>query len=107
MKESLASFNFADYGCDNVRGIVWRVSNDGITPISVVYKINSWASQELPLRTGDKKIYGVFDQRLNNYIMALDAVLCEGVAVPSFSLNSATSDTAFSQTVTLTGSLYF
>jgi len=97
-KESLASFNFADYGCDDIRGIIWRVSSDGITPISVVYKINSWASQELPLRTGDKKIYGVFDQRLNNYIASLDAVLCEGVEVPAFSLNNATAGTAFSQT---------
>lgn len=107
LKESLASFNFADYGCDNVRGIIWRVSNDGVTPISVVYKINSWASQELPLRTGDKKGYGVFDQRLNNYILALDAVPCEGVEAPDFNLDGANTGSAFTQTVILTGSLNF
>lgn len=72
--ESLASFNFADYFTTNIRGTVCRVSNNGVEPISVLYKINSWASQELPLRTGNNKVYGVFDQKLNNYIIKLDAV---------------------------------
>lgn len=70
--ESLASFNFADYFCDTKRGAIIRVSLDGVTTISVLYKVNSWAVEHIPLRTGNYKIYGAFDQRLNNYILALE-----------------------------------
>jgi hypothetical protein len=71
--ESLASFNFADYFCDNIRGVICRVSQDGIEPISVKYKVNSFASVQLPLRTGNYKIYGAYSQKNNSYIMALTA----------------------------------
>jgi hypothetical protein len=71
--ESLASFNYADYFTTNIKGVVARVSNDGIRFLSIDHKINSWSTQELPLRTGNRKVYGVFDQRLNNYILALEA----------------------------------
>lgn len=71
--ESLASFNFADYFCDNKRGAICRVSNDGVTPLSIIYKMNSWANNELPLRKGNYKIYGAFEQRQNNYVIALEA----------------------------------
>jgi len=69
---SLASFNFADYFCDNIRGAVVRLSNDGQTPLSIVYKINSWANDQIPARTGSYKIYGAFDQRLSNYVISLE-----------------------------------
>jgi hypothetical protein len=71
--ESLASYNFADYFTTNVVGEICRISNDGINPISATFKVNSWASAKLPLRTGNYKVYGAFDQRLNNYICALEA----------------------------------
>jgi len=71
--ESLASFNFADYFCDNIRGAICRVSNDGVKPISILFKINSWANYELPLRKNSYKIYGAFEQRQNNYVIALEA----------------------------------
>ena len=70
--ESLASFNFADYFCDNTRGAICRVSNDGVTPISIIYKLNSWANNNLPLRKDNYKIYGAFEQRQNNYVVALE-----------------------------------
>lgn len=69
---SLASFNFADYFCDNIRGAVVRLSNDGETPLSIVYKINSWANDQIPARVGNYKIYGAFDQRLSNYVISLE-----------------------------------
>lgn len=72
---SLASFNFADYFCDNIRGVICRSSNDGVDPISVIYKMNSWATDELPLRTGTNNIYGAYDQKLNNYVIALEGNL--------------------------------
>lgn len=72
--ESIASFNYAIYGCDNIKGIIWRLSLDGLVALSIKYKANSWANDNLILRTGNYKILGAFDQRLNNYIGALDAI---------------------------------
>lgn len=73
--EAWASFNFADYFIDNRRGAILRLSQDGITPIGLLYKVNSWASEELPLRDGATSFcYGAFDQKLNNYILAIEAV---------------------------------
>jgi hypothetical protein len=71
--ESLASVDFADYFTSNIKGVICRVSQDGVTPISVTGKINSWATDKLPLRKGNYKVYGAFDQKLNNYICALEA----------------------------------
>jgi hypothetical protein len=70
---SLASFNFADYFADPVRGAIVRSSNDGLTPLSVVYKINSWATDEIPKRTGNYTMYGSYYQKSNNFILALEA----------------------------------
>lgn len=82
--ESLATFNFADYFTTNIKGTVCRLSNDGLNPISVMYKINSWASEKLPMRTGAYKVYGAFDQRLNNYIFALEATNTDPAATLIF-----------------------
>lgn len=72
--EAVSFFNNSAYGIDNRRGLVWRLTNNGIHIISVLYKINSWASEELPLRNGTTSFcYGAFDQRLNDYILAIEA----------------------------------
>ena len=71
--ESLASYNFADYFTSNIKGYICRVSNDGVKFISIEHNVDSWATQYLPLRTGNHKVYGAYDQRLGNYIMALEA----------------------------------
>jgi hypothetical protein len=76
--ESLSSYNFADYFADNIRGAIIRVSNDGNTPISVLYKVNSWSIEQLPLRGQTFKAYGAYDQRINNYILALEAAVIPG-----------------------------
>ena len=88
--ESIASFNYAIYGCDNIKGIIWRFSTDGITPLSILYKVNSWANENLN-QADDKKIYGAYDQRLNNYLIAVstDDTVCVPVSVPSFDLPDA------------------
>lgn len=70
---SLASFNFADYCCDNIKGGIIRVSNNGEEPISILFKVNNWATKELVERKGDFNIYGCFEQKQNNYIIALEA----------------------------------
>lgn len=83
--ESLASFNDADYFTSNITGGIYRVSHDGITPLHVLYKMNSWATTNLPSRNGSYKVYGAFDQKLNNYIIALEATDTAEAVTLSFS----------------------
>lgn len=70
--ESFATNNYASYGCDNIRGVIWRLSLDGIEPISIRYKVNSFATEKLPLRTGNVKIYGTFNAQTNKYEFSLE-----------------------------------
>ena len=85
---SLAWNNFADYFVDNYRGVVCRLSQDGITPISIINKMNAFfvaktAAYRKDLNnrynpdsiyTGDPCIYGVFDANTNKYIIALEEI---------------------------------
>jgi len=70
---SLVSYNFADYFCDNIRGAIVRVSNDGLEPISITYKVNSWANIYVTARKLPYNIYGAFNQRTSQYITAMEA----------------------------------
>ena len=81
---SLASFNYADYFTSNITGGIYRVSNDGINPISVLYKMNSWTTENIPLRTGNYKVFGAYDQKLNNYVIAIQ----EAISTSSFQIGS-------------------
>ena len=84
---SLAWNNFSDYFVDNYRGVVCRLSQDGITPISILYKTNAFfvaatAAYRKELNngisdgvyTGDPCIYGVFDANTNKYIIAMEEI---------------------------------
>ena len=85
---SLAWNNFADYFVDNFRGVVCRLSQDGITPISILYKTNAFFIAKTSayrkslnnginpdsVYTGDPCIYGVFDANTNKYIIALEEI---------------------------------
>ena len=86
---SLAWDNFADYFVDDFRGVVCRLSQDGITPISIVYKTNSFFTRYTkayrtslnngiaPAREtyeGNPTIYGAFDAFTNKYIVALEPI---------------------------------
>jgi len=81
---SLASFDYADYYCDNIRGVVVRVSQDGQKPISLLYRVNSWATVNLPLRTGNSFIYGTYNQKLNDYVIALEQATIANAMTVSF-----------------------
>lgn len=94
--ESLASWHFADYGCDINKGVIWRDSDDGVIDISVKYKVDSWAVTELPLRTGNSKIYGAIDPKLNQYIIALEAATGSDAQTINFAEPTNTFDTFFS-----------
>jgi len=84
---SLAWNNFADYFVDNFRGVVCRLSQNGIEPLSILYKTNAFfisktAAYRKDLNngvsdgvyTGDPCIYGVFDANTNKYIIALEEI---------------------------------
>jgi hypothetical protein len=85
---SLAWNNFADYFVDNYRGVVCRLSQDGITPISIINQMNAFFvatlsayRQELNngivstgVYMGNPCIYGVFDAYTNKYIIAMEEI---------------------------------
>lgn len=71
--ESLSTYNFADYFTSNIKGVICRVSDDGVKPISTEFDVDSWATEHLPLRGSNYKMYGAFDQRKGRYILALEA----------------------------------
>ena len=89
---SWVSYGYADYFFDNIRGIWCRLSQDGITDLSVKYKVNSWATVQAPLRTGEEfTIYGMFDSKSNYCFMALEATDDE----PAYTLSFDEKNNAF------------
>jgi len=85
--ESWASFNFADYFMDTVRGALVRNSINGNEVISRLYKINAWAIKNIVLRTGNYKGYGCYNQATNEYIIALEATDTSPAKTLKFSEN--------------------
>jgi len=86
---SLAWNNFSDYFVDNFRGVVCRLSQNGIEPLSIVYhtnaffvaklkayrqQLNNGAAADGQIYTGNPCIYGVFDSYTNKYIVALEEI---------------------------------
>ena len=87
--ESFASDKDAMYGADDYKGVVWRLSQDGFTILSVLYECNSFFVTRLPnyrkslnngnppsggVYTGDPTVYGAFDANTNKYIIALEEI---------------------------------
>lgn len=107
--ESVASFNYAIYGCDNIKGIIWRLSNDGLTSLSEKYKMNSWANANLNQSFQNQKVYGAFDQRLNDYIVALsqEDTVCIPVRVPTITLPNGYTEEVYRYTATVNGTVPF
>jgi hypothetical protein len=110
---SLAWNNFADYFVDNYRGVVCRLSQNGIEPISILYKTNAFfiaktaayrkdlnnGANELGVYTGDPCIYGVFDANTNKYIIAMEEI---NRYTPTTTTTSTTTTTTTSTTTTTT-----
>jgi hypothetical protein len=117
---SLAWNNFADYFVDNFRGVVCRLSQDGITPISILNKMNAFfvaktAAYRKDLNnrynpdsiyTGDPCIYGVFDANTNKYIIALEEITrynnCNYNGGTAYIIPPTTSTTTAAPTTTTT-----
>lgn len=76
--ESHAVFGDNDYGIDVLRGVVWRLANDGITVISDTASMHNYFTDKCKaiVATGQKsQIYGVFDTKFNEYVIAFAEVI--------------------------------
>ena len=87
--ESFAYHSYAKYFIDNNKGVVCRLSQDGITELSVLYECNAFFVDKLryfrkdlnngiaatgSVYTGDPTVYGCFDFYTNKYIIALEEI---------------------------------
>lgn len=87
--ESFAWSKYAKYFIDPNKGVVCRLSLDGITVLSVTYKTNSFFVAKLAafrkdlnngivpagqVYTGDPTVFGGFDSYTNKYIISLEQI---------------------------------
>jgi hypothetical protein len=92
--ESFAHSKHAKYGVDNNKGIVWRLSEDGLIPLSILYKTNAFFVSVLanfrtdlnqpPPATGTPTVYGGFDAYTNKYIVALSVISRNGFSQEAY-----------------------
>jgi len=87
--ESFAYHEYAKYGISDVKGVVWRLSQDGILEISSIYECDAFFSANLPSYDstlnngygasgqpylGNPTVYGGFDTYTNKYVIALEEI---------------------------------
>ncbi len=75
--ESFAVFGPAKYFIDVNRGVVLRLSRDGLTPISDTGSMHNYFTdkcKEVLGYTSKINIYGVYDQKFNEYIISFQGV---------------------------------
>jgi hypothetical protein len=87
--ESFAYGKNGIYGIDNNKGIVWRIGQNGMEALSIVYSCNAFfvprlASYKTDLNngnapsggvyTGNATCYGIFDSYTNKYIIAMEQI---------------------------------
>jgi hypothetical protein len=82
--EAWVTYNYATYFFDTNRGVWCRLSRDGVIPISILYKLNSWCNQHGVLRGSTYKIYGTYDPKANNCIFAFEATDTDPAFTVSF-----------------------
>jgi hypothetical protein len=111
---SLAWNNYADYFVDNFRGVVCRLAQDGITPISITNNTNAFFVATLAayrqdlnngvpetgaVYSGNPCIYGVFDANTNKYIIAMEEI---NRYLPASTTTTTSGPTTTSTTTTTT-----
>lgn len=87
--ESFAYGKGAKYGFDNYKGVAWRLSQDGVTPLSIIYECNNFfINQSLAYNhtlnngegapgqeyTGNPTIYGAFNEFTNRVVWAFEEI---------------------------------
>ena len=75
--ESFASESYRVYFADKVRGVILRLSKDGLTPISM-YGMKDWFKDNLKLST---KIVGSYDDKKDEYNVTISSKLPVGSIV--------------------------
>jgi hypothetical protein len=95
--ESFAFGKHAKYFVDNNKGVVCRLSSDGITPISIVYKVNNFfvdklenfkTDLNLPAPSyGTPTVYGAFDAYTNKYIVCLSEINRDDFNQPAYTFS--------------------
>lgn len=71
--ESFAVYGMAKYGIDVLRGVIWRLSHNGLTPISDEGNISTFTRNQCSSVLGSSskvEIYGVYDTRFEEYVVA-------------------------------------
>ncbi len=89
LPESFAYGKGAMYFADNNKGVICRLSADGVTPISTLYmcsaffiptlasfgnNLDNGVPAEGETYTGNPSVYGVFDSYLDKYVVALEEI---------------------------------
>jgi hypothetical protein len=87
--ESFAYYKDAKYGVDGTKNVVWRLSQDGLIPISIEKECNAFFQALLPaynstlnngvpppsgIYLGNPTVYGGFDFFTNKYIVSLEEI---------------------------------
>ena len=75
--EAYARWGSTKWGVDKLRGLVWRLSGNGITPISITAKANSYFSGKLKL--AETVLSGFDPKNQEVYITILDGVANETI----------------------------
>lgn len=82
--ESFAYGKHAKYFVDNNKGVVCRLSTDGITPLSILYKTNAFFVPKLKTLTqslsfiqedgSTPTVYGGYDAYTNKYVLSISEI---------------------------------
>ena len=87
--ESFAFGKGAKYGVDSNKGVAWRLSQDGVTHLSILYECNAFFVEKTAAfgkgldngiaavgetYTGNPTIVGVFDAFTNKYVIAFEEI---------------------------------
>lgn len=87
--ESFAYGKGAKYGLDNNKGVYWRLSQDGLTPLSVLYECNNFFVTKSKsyndafnngyaatgqVYSGNPTIYGTYNEYTNHAIIAFEEI---------------------------------
>ena len=73
--ESFAVYGKSKYGIDVIRGVSWRLSQDGLTPLSDTNSMHNYFTdkcKDVISSTGKVNIHGVYDVKFSEYITAFE-----------------------------------
>jgi hypothetical protein len=86
--ESFGRYEQAKYGIDVKRGAVYRLSTDGLTPISKYFQHTFFTNlcKKIMMCPDKVNIYGVFDIRFGEYIISVSSFTYDRVVEPAHTI---------------------